>query len=158
MPNLKKRSSVNGIWFSLLLFVLIFVSSCSPKSIEFIGISELETEKMTLSETELSFKLVINNPNHFGLRLDDNQYKINLKGLSADLISAENWKIKHGKNYLTCKVKYNTLGNLKAAKELILNGFDYKELTLHIKGESTARKFVFKKIYKYESDLKIFSE
>lgn len=142
---------------NIFLFIIVaVVASCSPKSIEFIGISEIKSNKISLQETDLSFKLVINNPNWYGLRLNDNQFNLELEGLNAQLQSEENWRIKPGKNYLPCRINYNTLNNIKAAKQWMLNGFKIKGMSLKIDGKCTAKKFVFRKDYLIEETLTIF--
>lgn len=129
----------------LLPFILIFATSCSFKELEFVGITRLESAKMGLKESVVDLTFKVNNPNWYGFQLHNSHFEIEVAGSTFDLIGDEKWKIKPGDNYLKAQVKFNPLLNIGAVSKLLMSKTDIKKLSVKVKGNTQAKKFLISK-------------
>lgn len=129
----------------LIPFLLLLLSSCNFKELEFVGLTKLESESVGLTESTLNLTFKVKNPNWYGYRLKNSNFKIEVGGGSFDLLGDQKWKIKSGDNYLNAQVKFNTLFNLGALAKLALGKTQVADLNIVVKGTTDAKLLFIKK-------------
>lgn len=129
----------------LLPLVFLVVTSCSFKELEFVGLTRLEVANAGITESVVDLTFKVNNPNWYGFQLRESHFQIEVGGSNFDLIGEEKWKLKPGDNYLKAQVKFNPLLNLGAVSKLVMGKTALKDLTVNVKGDTRAKKFLISK-------------
>jgi hypothetical protein len=129
----------------LLPLIFLLATSCSFKELEFVGLTRLESAKMGLTESVVDLTFKVNNPNWYGFQLHNSHFEVEVAGSTFDLIGDEKWKIKPGDNYLKAQVKFNPMLNIGAVTKLLMSKTDLKNLTVKVKGDTQAKKFLISK-------------
>lgn len=129
----------------LLPLIFLLATSCSFKELEFVGLTRLESAQMGFKESVVDLTFKVNNPNWYGFQLHNSHFEVEVAGSTFDLIGDEKWKIKPGDNYLKAQVKFNPLLNIGAVTKLLMSKTDLKNLSIRVKGDTQAKKFLISK-------------
>ena len=141
----------------LFLFPVLILSSClTLKPPQFVRTQNLSSSK-SATDFELTFDLLMHNPNNWSLRLADMESEVRIDSMligKANLVNAI--RLTRNSDFALPMHSTTGLNDLSSIATLGLNLlFGNQSATATIRGNMTLKKFIFKRKYHFEYKEKV---
>ena len=157
--NLTVLSSIKYLPIAGFLFLVLTLSSCfSQKEIIYKGVSNVNY-RSDLSNPQITFDLVVNNPNNWGLRLSDLNTKVSVANHFIGVASLEKTIRVGSKKDVAIPIVLNlSMNDIIALLPTGLSLFGKSSsINTDLEGDLILHKFIFQKkyLFKFNQDVNI---
>jgi LEA14-like dessication related protein len=141
----------------LVLFPAVILTSClSLKPPQFVRTQNLSSSK-SVTDYELTFDLLMHNPNNWSLRLADMESEVRIDSMligKANLVNTI--RLTRNSDFTLPMHSTTNLNDISNIASLGLNLlFGNQSATATIRGNMTLKKFIFKRKYQFEYKEKV---